>query len=101
MKTINDNTRLYWRAEFAGKMLDEMEGECITPITKEWIDNYCQWYMDLATKSFDARQLEFGVMGMVVKRRLRRGTITSVMNYLEMVEDVFSSPVLDPAVRDH
>ena len=80
---------LHWRQEFASQLLDEIQSDM--RIDAAWINNYCQIQRELAFKTWDSRQMTFAFMGDKVQKRLRRGSIDSVINYLTMLEDCFDN----------
>jgi len=82
--------RLAWRQEFASALLDELEA--FGPeLSSDWcIKDFCNRHIILVDHNFDMRNLEFSVMGYVVKRKLKRRGLTVVINYLEMIEDCFT-----------
>ena len=90
MKDTLINNTLLWRQEFASQLLDEIESDMC--IDRAWINHYCQRHIDLANKCLDSRQLTFGYMALKIKKKLKRGCIDSVMNYLEMLEDCLEYP---------
>ena len=79
---------LYWRQEFASQLLDEIESDLT--IDTDWINRYCENQRKIAFKTFDSRQMTFAFMALKVQKRLSRGSIDSVIKYLEMLEDCFS-----------
>ena len=84
---VKTNTRLLWRQEFARAALDEYQsgGDLF---------DFCEFNRFLATRSTDLRQIEFGLMGMRVKKKMVRCDLPCAISYLQMVEDCFRFPVV-------
>jgi len=82
--------RLAWRQEFATALLDEMEA--FSPeLSNDWcIKDFCNRHIILVGHNFDMRNLEFSVMGYLVKRKLKYKGVCTVIAYLTMIEDVFT-----------
>ena len=84
---VKENTVLEWRHEFAVAALDEH-------ISGGDLFDYCEFNIFLASKTKDLRQVEFGLLGLKVKRRLLRCDTGCAVRYLEMLEDCFEFPAV-------
>jgi len=83
--------RLAWRQEFATALLDELEYHKACEVPGEIINRRCNDSIFIAEYAFNMRNLEFSLMGYVVKRKLKRRGLQVVIQYLEMIEDCFTN----------
>ena len=87
------NMRLKWRSEISARLLDEIEIRGVGPY---FVDKFCERQVFLAADHLeDLRQVEFGIMGMIIKRKLREFGFgrPELVEYLRMVEDCFQVPL--------
>jgi hypothetical protein len=82
--------RLAWRQEFASCLLDEMEHNSCKMSDHDLINDFCNRYIFIGNWVSELRGLEFSVMGYMVKRKLKNKGVTSVIDYLTMIEEVFT-----------